>query len=148
MKTEKQILSIIEAARSKERERLAAGDAAAAEVLNALSDLAVTIATAPEESIYYCQSIYRLYGRVKKWQQKGLAVLEAHTDYLFTMSGLYDFAENIKTAVGRRYADRIEVREQVICFNNHLHVGDDLIAVFVKLPDVFYDKRKAQEAEK
>ena len=49
MKTEKQILSIIEAACAKERERMKAGDATAVERLDALTTLAAEIATAPEE---------------------------------------------------------------------------------------------------
>ena len=49
MKTEKQILSIIEAACTKEREAMKAGDAAAVERLDALTTLAADIVLTPEE---------------------------------------------------------------------------------------------------
>ena len=48
MKTEKQILSIIEAACAKEREAMKAGDAAAVERLDALTTLAADIVLTPE----------------------------------------------------------------------------------------------------
>lgn len=50
MKTEKQILSIIEAACAKEREAMKAGDAAAVERLDALTTLAADIVLTPEET--------------------------------------------------------------------------------------------------
>lgn len=108
MKTQKQILDILQAACAKEREALkTATDDSAADRLNVLTDVLAEIAGTEDEPLYYLE-VETSRSAWKKWQKETFAVARLYFQRIFKQSDIDKFADELnKTALSYKNAEKV-----------------------------------------